>query len=73
MAGCVAGGLLTARAGPQAMVIGCAGFTAFSVAIDYFMHTRDARESYLPPVWHDAHRMHRLCVCVCVGLVYVYC
>ncbi|KAJ3071222.1 Mitochondrial import inner membrane translocase subunit tim22 [Quaeritorhiza haematococci] len=35
-AGCITGGALAARAGPQAMVYGCAGFAAFSAAIDYW-------------------------------------
>ena len=32
--GCVTGGILAASAGPQAMGIGCAGFAAFSAAMD---------------------------------------
>ena len=32
--GCITGGALAAQAGPQAMAIGCAGFAAFSAAID---------------------------------------
>jgi len=32
--GCVTGGVLAANAGPQAMAVGCAGFAAFSYAID---------------------------------------
>lgn len=32
--GCVTGGVLAASGGPQAMAIGCAGFAAFSAAID---------------------------------------
>lgn len=36
-AGCVTGGALGIKAGPQAAAIGCAGFAAFSAAIDYYM------------------------------------
>ena len=32
--GCITGGVLAANAGPQAMAMGCAGFAAFSAAID---------------------------------------
>mmetsp|Transcript_16526 Transcript_16526/g.35426 ORF Transcript_16526/g.35426 Transcript_16526/m.35426 type:complete len:93 (+) Transcript_16526:1-279(+) len=32
--GCLTGGILAASSGPQAMAIGCAGFAAFSAAID---------------------------------------
>lgn len=34
LAGCATGGSMSARAGPQAACIGCAGFAAFSVAIE---------------------------------------
>jgi import inner membrane translocase subunit TIM22 len=37
MAGCITGGVLAAPAGPQAAALGCAGFAAFSAAIDYYM------------------------------------
>jgi len=40
-AGCLTGGFLAKSAGPQAVVIGCAGFAAFSAAIDYYMHMPD--------------------------------
>ncbi|KAI9766396.1 MAG: Mitochondrial import inner membrane translocase subunit tim22 [Candelina submexicana] len=36
-AGCITGGALGAKAGPSAAAIGCAGFAAFSAAIDYYM------------------------------------
>ncbi|KAJ5621066.1 Mitochondrial import inner membrane translocase subunit tim22 [Penicillium lagena] len=36
-AGCVTGGILGAKAGPQAAALGCAGFAAFSAAIDAYM------------------------------------
>ncbi len=36
-AGCITGGVLGAKAGPQAAALGCAGFAAFSAAIDYYM------------------------------------
>ncbi|KAK2763199.1 Mitochondrial import inner membrane translocase subunit tim22 [Arachnomyces sp. PD_36] len=36
-AGCITGGVLGARAGPQAAAAGCVGFAAFSAAIDAYM------------------------------------
>ena len=36
-AGCFTGGFLAKSGGPQATVIGCAGFAAFSAAIDAYM------------------------------------
>lgn len=36
-AGCITGGILGARAGPQAAAAGCVGFAAFSAAIDAYM------------------------------------
>jgi len=36
-AGCVTGGALAYKAGPQAALLGCAGFAAFSAAIDAYM------------------------------------
>ncbi len=37
LAGCITGGVLAAPAGPQAAALGCAGFAAFSLAIDSYM------------------------------------
>lgn len=37
IAGCITGGALAAPAGPQAAALGCAGFAAFSLAIDSYM------------------------------------
>ncbi|RUS16086.1 mitochondrial import inner membrane translocase subunit tim22 [Endogone sp. FLAS-F59071] len=36
-AGCITGGVLAARAGPQAAAFGCVGFAAFSAAIEWYM------------------------------------
>lgn len=36
-AGCLTGGLLARGGGPQAVAVGCAGFAAFSAAIDTWM------------------------------------
>jgi len=36
-AGCLTGGTLAINGGPQAAAIGCAGFAAFSAAIDAYM------------------------------------
>uniref|UniRef100_A0ACD5YLZ8 Uncharacterized protein n=1 Tax=Avena sativa TaxID=4498 RepID=A0ACD5YLZ8_AVESA len=36
VAGCVTGGALAVKGGPQAACVGCAGFAAFSVAIEKF-------------------------------------
>ena len=36
-AGCITGAFLAKGAGPQAMAVGCAGFAAFSAAIDAYM------------------------------------
>ena len=35
--GCLTGGVLARNAGPQAAAVGCAGFAAFSAAIDAYM------------------------------------
>lgn len=36
-AGCITGGVLARKAGPQAALLGCGGFAAFSAAIDWYM------------------------------------
>ncbi len=36
-AGCLTGGMLADKAGPHAAALGCAGFAAFSTAIDAYM------------------------------------
>ncbi|KAB2616604.1 mitochondrial import inner membrane translocase subunit TIM22-4-like [Pyrus ussuriensis x Pyrus communis] len=41
VAGCVTGGALSAKAGPQAACVGCAGFAAFSVLIEKFLDRHD--------------------------------
>ena len=38
-AGCITGGALAMSAGPQAAALGCAGFAAFSAAIDYYLRS----------------------------------
>ncbi|KAJ3052403.1 Mitochondrial import inner membrane translocase subunit tim22 [Rhizophlyctis rosea] len=40
-AGCITGGVLAARAGPQAALFGCGGFAAFSAVIDYWLRHHD--------------------------------
>ncbi|KAH7537134.1 hypothetical protein FEM48_Zijuj03G0059600 [Ziziphus jujuba var. spinosa] len=37
VAGCVTGGTMSAKGGPKAACMGCAGFAAFSVAIEKFL------------------------------------
>jgi len=41
-AGCVSGALLGVRGGPASMAFGCAGFAAFSAAIDIFTQRHDS-------------------------------
>ena len=41
LSGCATGAVLAAKQGPQAAGIGCAGFAAFSVAIDAVMHASE--------------------------------
>lgn len=42
-AGCITGAGLAYKSGPQAALIGCAGFAAFSAAIDLYMKSEDGR------------------------------
>ncbi|CCE82431.1 Piso0_002157 [Millerozyma farinosa CBS 7064] len=44
-AGCITGGGLAIRAGPQAALVGCGGFAVFSGAIDLYLRS----ESAAPP------------------------
>lgn len=39
LAGCITGGGLAYKAGPQAAALGCGGFAAFSLAIDAYMRS----------------------------------
>lgn len=43
-AGCMTGGILARNAGPQAMLLGAAGFGAFSAAIDMYMRGPEREE-----------------------------
>lgn len=47
-AGCFTGGFLARNAGPQAAAIGCAGFAAFSAAIDAYMRMENNDRSADP-------------------------
>ncbi|KAF9200039.1 Mitochondrial import inner membrane translocase subunit tim22 [Haplosporangium sp. Z 27] len=40
-AGCFTGGVLAAKGGVRATAFGCAGFAAFSAAIDYWMRSNE--------------------------------
>ncbi|XP_058075105.1 mitochondrial import inner membrane translocase subunit TIM22-4-like [Magnolia sinica] len=41
VAGCVTGGAISAKGGPKAACVGCAGFAAFSVLIEKFLDRHD--------------------------------
>ncbi|KAF5446660.1 hypothetical protein F2P56_032270 [Juglans regia] len=41
VAGCVTGGVISAKGGPKAACAGCAGFAAFSVLIEKFLDRHD--------------------------------
>lgn len=41
VAGCVTGGVLSAKGGPKAACVGCAGFATFSVLIEKFLDRHD--------------------------------
>ncbi|KAF2685376.1 mitochondrial import inner membrane translocase, subunit Tim17/22 [Lentithecium fluviatile CBS 122367] len=43
--GCITGGVLARNAGPQAAAVGCAGFAAFSAAIDAYMRMPEDERS----------------------------
>jgi import inner membrane translocase subunit TIM22 len=43
--GCITGGILARNAGPQAVVVGCAGFAVFSAAIDAYMRMPEDERS----------------------------
>ena len=47
-AGCITGAGLAIKAGPQAALVGCAGFAAFSLAIDMYLNSDAA-----PPPKND--------------------
>lgn len=50
--GCLTGGVLARSAGPQAVAVGCAGFAAFSAAIDaYMVSEREEGEGRLEYLW----------------------
>ncbi|CCD26550.1 translocation channel protein TIM22 NDAI_0H03770 [Naumovozyma dairenensis CBS 421] len=42
-AGCITGGGLAYKSGPQAALMGCGGFALFSAAIDMYMKSEDGR------------------------------
>ncbi|ORX92821.1 mitochondrial inner membrane translocase subunit Tim17/Tim22/Tim23/peroxisomal protein PMP24 [Clohesyomyces aquaticus] len=43
--GCITGGILARKAGPQAVAVGCVGFAAFSAAIDGYMRMPEDERS----------------------------
>lgn len=43
LAGCITGGGLALSSGPQLLLVGCAGFAAFSTLIDLYMRSDQAR------------------------------
>ncbi|ESX00038.1 hypothetical protein KL921_005116 [Ogataea angusta] len=43
MAGCITGGGLAIKSGPTSTLIGCAGFAAFSTAIDLYMRSENGK------------------------------
>ncbi|KAF2734314.1 mitochondrial import inner membrane translocase, subunit Tim17/22 [Polyplosphaeria fusca] len=43
--GCITGGVLARKAGPQAVAVGCLGFAAFSAAIDAYMRMPEDERS----------------------------
>jgi import inner membrane translocase subunit TIM22 len=45
-AGCLTGGALAAKGGPAAVGVGCAGFAAFSAAIDWYMRSPENEKRF---------------------------
>jgi import inner membrane translocase subunit TIM22 len=43
--GCITGGVLARKAGPQAVAVGCLGFAGFSAAIDAYMRMPEDERS----------------------------
>jgi import inner membrane translocase subunit TIM22 len=43
--GCITGGVLARKAGPQAVAAGCVGFAAFSAAIEGYMRMEEEERS----------------------------
>lgn len=39
LAGCVTGGIMARNSGPQGVLVGCAGFAAFSLAIETYLRS----------------------------------
>lgn len=44
VAGCLTGGTLGAKSGPKSALLGCAGFAAFSAAVEHFLQDRSSND-----------------------------
>lgn len=44
IAGCLTGGTLAAKSGPKSALFGCAGFAAFSAAVEHFLQDRPSTD-----------------------------